>query len=104
MLTEIDFKNESGDLRPGMYATAKVGVEKHTGVVLLPVDAVMVEKMGPSIFTMVDGKAKKSPVKTGFNDGTSIEILDGVKENDSVILVGKMTLNNGQAVTVAETK
>ena len=104
MLAEVDLENAKSELRPGMYAIAKVGVEKHTGTLVLPVDAVMVEKTGPSVFTVVDGKAKKLPVKTGFNDGTSVELLEGVKENDAVVVVGKMTLNNGQAVNVAETK
>lgn len=102
MLAEIDLQNDSGELRPGMYATTKIGVEKHSDALLVPVDAVMVEKSGPSIFTVVDGKAKKNPAKTGFNDGAFVEILDGVAENQSVILVGKMTLANGQAVTIAE--
>ena len=102
MLVEVDLKNEKLELRPGMYAIAKIGIEKHSNTVLLPVEAVFVEKIGPSVFTVVDGKAKKVPVKIGFNDGASIEVTEGVAEGDSVILVGKMTLANGQPVTVTQ--
>ncbi|MDB6026959.1 MAG: Efflux transporter, family, subunit [Verrucomicrobiales bacterium] len=104
MLAEVDLANDSGDLRPGMYATAKVGVEKHNDVLLLPVEAVMVEKSGPSVFTVVDGKAKKTPIKTGFNDGAFVEILDGYAGTEPVIAVGKMTLADKQPVTVVEAK
>jgi len=104
MLAEIDLENANGELRPGMYATAKVGVEKHSNALLLPVGAVLVEKAGASVFMIAESKTKKMPVKTGFNDGAFVEILDGVQPNDSVILIGKMTLNNGQPVTVAENK
>jgi multidrug efflux pump subunit AcrA (membrane-fusion protein) len=94
MLVEIDLENPKRELRPGMYATAKVGVERHSDTLLLPAEAVVFEKAGPSVFTVADGKAKKVAVKIGFNDGASVEILDGLAQDDSAILLGKMTLNN----------
>jgi membrane fusion protein (multidrug efflux system) len=104
MLAEIDLQNPQGQLRPGMYATARLGLEKHSDALLLPVEAVLMEKSGTSIFTVAQSKARKMPVHTGFNDGTSIEILDGVRPNDSVVLVGQIPLNNGQSVIIAQSK
>lgn len=104
MLVEFDLQNSDGALLPGMYVTAKIAVEKHSDALVLPVDAMMVEKAGNSVFTVQDGKARKQTVKTGFNDGAQIEILDGVQPNASVILVGKQVLNNGQPVSVTENK
>lgn len=104
MLAEIDLANESGELRPGMYATTKIGVEKHTDALLVPVEAVLVEKIGSSVFTVADGKAKKTAVKTGFNDGAFVEIVDGFSGNEPIIAVGKMTLADKQPVTVTEAK
>jgi hypothetical protein len=43
-------------------------------------------------------------VKTGFNDNGIVEIVDGIKSGDSVILIGKQVLTDGQPVTVAEGK
>jgi membrane fusion protein (multidrug efflux system) len=100
MLAEIDLENSQGELRPGMYATAKVGVEKHRDVLLLPSEAVLIEKSGASVFTVAENKAKKTAIHIGFNDGASIEVLDGLKPEEPVIVLGKMTLNNGQAVTI----
>jgi membrane fusion protein (multidrug efflux system) len=87
-----------------MYATVKLGVEKHTDALVVPVEAVVFEKAGASVFTVADGKAKKNPVKAGFNDSASVEILDGLAPNQPVILVGKMALNNDQPVSAAEAK
>ncbi len=56
------------------------------------------------MFALVDGKVKKVPVKTGFNDGNSVEILDGLRSGEPVILVGKQALNDGQPVNAAEAK
>ncbi len=104
MLAEIDLENPKRELRPGMYATVRIGVEKHTDALLIPVEGAVIEKSGTSVFTVADGKAKKTTVKIGFNDGTSVEILDGLTPNQAVILVGKLVLSNGQTVNVAEAK
>jgi membrane fusion protein (multidrug efflux system) len=102
MLVEADLANPDLALRPGMYATIKVGVEKHTDTLLIPVAAAVMEKAGTSVFVVTDGKAKKVPVKVGFTEGASVEILEGLGPNQSVILVGKLVLSSGQPVNVTE--
>jgi membrane fusion protein (multidrug efflux system) len=101
MLAEIDLDNPGGLLRPGMFASTKIGVETHKDALLLPVDAVLFEKAGTAVFTLAGDRAKKIPIKAGINDGNSVEIMEGVDPADQVILVGKMTLNPGQLVNVA---
>ena len=103
MLTEIEMPNPSGDLRPGAYASVRLEVERKADALLVPVPALVVEKAGTSVFTVADGKAKKTPVQTGFNDGVNVELLN-VKLDQPVILVGKQTLTDGQPVNVGEAK
>jgi membrane fusion protein, multidrug efflux system len=104
MLTEIELPNPSGELRPGAYASVRLEVERKRDAMLLPVAALAAEKAGTFVFTIADGKAKKTPVQTGFNDGANAEITEGVKNDQPVILVGKQTLNDGQPVNVVEGK
>jgi RND family efflux transporter MFP subunit len=104
MLAEIEMPNPKLALRPGMYATVKIGIERKEDALLAPVEAVLVEKSGPSVFTVADGKAKKLPVKTGFNDGTDIEVLSGVNLGQPLILVAKKPVADGQPVTPTEAK
>ncbi len=98
MLVEADVPNADGALRPGMYANVRIAVEKHTGVITVPVDALAMEKTNAFVFKVADGKAKKTAVKLGFNDGTNAEIVEGLADGEGVILVGKTTLNDGQPV------
>ncbi len=104
MLVEADLPNASLALRPGMYAMMKIGVEQHTGVLTVPVDALAMEKTAAFVFKVADGKAKKTAVTLGFNDGAKVELLTGAAEGEAVILVGKGTLNDGQPVRVIEGK
>jgi membrane fusion protein, multidrug efflux system len=104
MLTEIEMPNPSGELRPGAYASVQFEVQRKRDALLIPVPALAAEKAGNFVFMIADGKAKKTPVKTGFNDGVNVEIMEGLKPGEPVILVGKQTLNDGQPVSVTEAK
>ncbi|KAF0171527.1 MAG: RND family efflux transporter MFP subunit, partial [Limisphaerales bacterium] len=104
MLVEAELPNPGHTLRPGMYATVRVGVEKHTNVMLVPSEALVMEKANAFLFLADGGKAKKTPVKIGFNDGAKVEIVSGLAATAKVILVGKTTLADGQAVNVQEGK
>ena len=98
MLTEADVPNPDSVLKPGMYANIRIAVEKHTGVITVPVEALATEKTNAFVFKVADGKAKKTAVKLGFNDGVNAEILEGLADGEGVILVGKATFNDGQPV------
>jgi len=104
MLTEIEISNPGGDLRPGAYASVQLEIEKKQSALLVPVQALLVEKAGASVFAVAEGKAKKTPVQTGFNDGTNVEIAGGINPDQAVILLGKQTLNDGQPVNPVEAK
>jgi RND family efflux transporter MFP subunit len=104
MLVEIELPNPAGDLRPGMYASVRIIVERKPDALLIPADALVVEKTRNSVFTVADSKAKRLVVKTGFNDGGWVEVLEGVTLDQTVILVGKQVFADGQPVTVVEGK
>jgi len=103
MLTELEMPNPNGDLRPGSYASVRLEVERKPDALLVPVQALLVEKAGSSVFTITEGKAKKTPVQTGFNDGINVEILNP-KVEQPVVLLGKQVLTDGQPVSPVEAK
>jgi membrane fusion protein, multidrug efflux system len=103
MLTEIELANPNGELRPGAYASVRLEVERKPDALLVPVQALLVEKAGTFLFTLTDGKARKTPVHPGFNDGVNVEVTDA-KPDQRVILVGKQTLTDGQPVNATEAK
>jgi membrane fusion protein (multidrug efflux system) len=98
MLAEIELPNPKLELRPGMYAIVKIGIERKEDALLVPLDALIVERAGTFVFTINDNKAKKTPVKSGFNDGANVEVVSGLKPDQSVILVGKRSMSDGQPV------
>jgi membrane fusion protein, multidrug efflux system len=100
MLCEIELPNPKLELRPGMYATVKIGIERKENALLVPVEALVMEKANAFVFVDATGKAKKTPIKAGFNDGVNVEALNGLNGDERVIRVGKTPLTDGQIIKV----
>jgi len=99
MLIEADFKNDDGKLRPGMFATARIAVEQHDNATIIPVAGLVKEQANSFVFKHVDGKAVKTAVKPGFNDGVNVEVPE-LKAEDVILLPGTTALTDKQDVTV----
>ncbi len=104
MLAEIELPNPTLELRPGMYALVSIGIERHPDALLVPLNALLQEKAGAFVFTLADNRARKTPVRMGFNDGQHVEVLSGLSPSESGILVARQPLSDGQSVKPLEAK
>ncbi|MBN8249763.1 MAG: efflux RND transporter periplasmic adaptor subunit [Verrucomicrobia bacterium] len=104
MLVEADLPNPALELRPGMYAQVRLGVEEHPDALRIPISALVMEKANAFAFVFEGGLARKRALKTGFNDGVLVEVLGGLSGNETLILPGKQALVDGQAVQITETR
>jgi membrane fusion protein, multidrug efflux system len=102
MATEIDIPNPDLALRPGMWATIEIELQKKENALLLPAEALVTEKNKNSVFIVRDNKAQKVAVQCGFDDGVNVEILTGCGPNDAVIVAGKQSVTDGQKVQATE--
>ncbi len=104
MEAEAEIANPKSELRPGMYARAKIGMERKTDALLIPAGALLPGKDRDFVFTVADGKAKRVAVKPGFRDDTAVEILEGLASDQTVLLAGTNPPADGQPVTVVEAR
>lgn len=104
MLAEIELPNPDLELRPGMYASARLGVEARTNALLVPAEAVVTEKANSFVFVGIEGVAKKTPVKVGFADGVNVEVMSGVTRDQGVLVPVKGALAEGLAIRPVEGK
>ncbi|MHB1422525.1 MAG: efflux RND transporter periplasmic adaptor subunit [Gemmataceae bacterium] len=108
---EIDMPNKDAKMRPGMYAYGLVQIERHN-VRTVPLAAVIEIGNENVVFLHEDGKAKRTPVQTGTNDGEYIEVFrKKVKDkwvefsgNEEIILGDLPELRDGEKVRVSDHK
>jgi hypothetical protein len=74
--TEIDISNENGNLRPGMYVTATITIDRNQ-VFAVPSSSVIFQRRGQSyaLDLLVDGQVVRTPVSIGPSDDRFTEIL-----------------------------
>ncbi len=72
--TEIDLPNADGRLRPGLYAIARLTIER-PGALMLPAAAVLTQDDQPMVMLVESGKAVRTPIKLGSRQGASVEVL-----------------------------
>lgn len=98
LLVEIDLPNPGHRLRPGMFVTVTLILQEHPQALALLPAALVSQKTGTSVFVVEDGKIRQVTVKTGLDDGTWVEVIEGLRDNMEVVVVGKSGLTEGQAV------
>lgn len=59
------------------------------------------DREGEYVYLMVDGKARKTPVRSGVRIKDQVEILDGIATGDQVISKGFLGLSPGKQVVLA---
>ncbi len=94
---EVEVPNHGGKLRPGVFATVLFDVQSHQNALAVPQKAVL---EGKYVFLAENGKAVKREVSLGLKNTTTIEVLDGLKEGDQVIVEGAFGLIEGAPVEI----
>jgi HlyD family secretion protein len=86
----VSIDNATGELKAAMTANAEILLEEHKGVLMIPEGAIMYDKDRNASVEVPDKKGKdgkrKLAVKIGISNGAKTEVLEGLKENDQVVL------------------
>lgn len=86
LLVEAEVPNADGRLRPGSFAKAEIVVQAADTAVLVPSSSIVSFAGIDKVVGVEDGKAIEKRVKTGRRNGDQVEIVDGVKPGEAVIL------------------
>jgi len=92
--------NLDGTLRPGMYVTGEVLLERREQVLAVPGDALIRRAAQLGVFVVRDSLAYFVPVETGLTVGDLTEITSGVAAGDHVVVLGQQSLQDSTRVGV----
>lgn len=95
----IEIANPKGDIKPGMIATAKINMNK-VRAITVPIDAITDNAEGTFVY-LYDEASKKvtaKKIKTGDVYGDKLEVKEGIKSGDVVVIEGQYRINDGEEV------
>ncbi len=95
------FKGNVYGVLDGMHA--EVFLEKtHPGQLAIPKKALILRSGNEVVFTYQEGKAIWNNVKTGKENARFYQLIEGLKEGDTLILDGNLKLSHGMLVRLKE--
>src|SRR3979490_1364617 len=100
LLTEIDVPNPDGALSPGIYCTVELYIPRKTPSMIIPADAVVFDQNGLHVAVVENGIARLQKIKIARDFGQEVEVHDGVRPGDQVILNPMIDLADGSKVAV----
>ncbi len=100
---EIQIPSESGKLLPGMYLTIRFQVQQDEPALMVPSNTVDIRREGPRVAVMkADKTLKYQSVKLGRDFGKTIEIVEGLTGNETLVVNPSTDLVEGMTVEVAQ--
>lgn len=99
MQVEITQPNPDGSLLPGAYVQVSLSVDMPSSL-LVPSNALLFRKDGPSVAVVQDGAVHLVPVTIGLDYGRSLQITSGLQGNEQVILNPSDSIDDGQRVSI----
>ena len=96
----IELSDPERRIKPGMFARIGIVYDKHENALQVPRGAIIEDAGESAVFVVVDDKAVRKTVTTGFSDKGMVEILEGIEDGDQVITVGQIGLKEDAVVTI----
>ncbi len=89
-----------GLLQPGMFGRIRIEYDQRANALVIPRTALLEDGNAPAVYTVKAGKAARTALKLGYVDGEWVEVREGLREGEPVVIAGKAALREGSAVQV----
>lgn len=95
-------ENRGGSLLPGQFVKVELVLESIANAILIPTESVIPEQAGKKVFILENGKAKEVFIETGIRTANSLEVLSGLKANDTLLTTGMLQLRKGMDIQISK--
>jgi len=102
LLTEIDVPNKSGLLLPGGFAQVHLEVKTVGQPLQVPINALLFRAEGLRAVVIADGRTRLQRITVGRDYGNTLEVVDGLKPGDWIVLNPPDSLEDNQKVNVKQ--
>lgn len=99
---EIEIPNRELAYHSGVIGRARLGKNEENGVVVIPRDAVLAGRVGPTAYVVEDDRAILRRLHLGSDQGLMVIVRDGLEPGDRLVVRGQRDLREGVLVKVTE--
>lgn len=93
-------QNKDAALIPGGFAKVTISFDPDPNALMVPTEAVLPQARGKKIIIYNNGIAKFLDITTGVRDSSQVQIVNGIKAGDTVIITGLLSLRPEAKVAI----
>ena len=101
---EVDIDNRGGRIKPGAYVFVHLklpdNAKKATSSLIVPANTLLFRSEGLSVGVVRGDHAELAPIKIGRDYGSTVEVVNGLKPTDQVIVNPSDSLTTGTPVRI----
>lgn len=98
---EAKVASNDGLLKPGLFANVTLYTSGQRDTTVVPITSILYDDSRTRVFVVEGDRARERQVKIGSKYGELMEIAEGLKRNEMVVVVGQNNLSEGVKVNVA---
>jgi HlyD family secretion protein len=102
VLARVRFDTQPAGLRQSQRVQARLIIDERPNVLMLPRGPFVEAHGGKYAYVMEDGFAVRRPIRIGGTSVASVEVAEGVKAGDRVVIAGSEDFENAPRVKVNE--
>jgi RND family efflux transporter MFP subunit len=100
LLTEVDVPNPEGALQPGVYCTVELKIPRTAPALIVPASAIIFNQSGMQAAVVDNAVAHLHKIAITTDYGTEVEVNEGLKNGDQVVLQPPVNLADGDKVNI----
>jgi membrane fusion protein (multidrug efflux system) len=90
--------NSKAEVIPGAFARITLKLREQSNALMIPTQSIVPILKGKQVFVYRDGKAEAVKIETGMRNDTTVQVTNGLNENDTVLTTGIISLRPGTDV------
>ena len=94
----VELGEDSREFKPGAFVRVRIQTDSREGAILIPKRAVIEEDGQHFVFVVRAQQARRVPVRLGYEESGTVEILEGIQAGQSVVVAGQGSLKEGARV------
>ncbi|HOB82519.1 MAG TPA: efflux RND transporter periplasmic adaptor subunit [Peptococcaceae bacterium] len=83
-------------IKSGMTASATIRLENKQDVLRIPAEALVTENNSTMVRYLDNGQIRMKPIRIGVNNGRWVEVVEGLEEDEEIVLVAVTTQEREQ--------
>lgn len=96
----LDIDNPDWLLRPGMFVKAEIVVASKDSAIVIPKDIITSSRDGKIVYIVDRGAARRRVISTGLENPEYVEVTEGLKKDERLVVRGFETLRNRSKVKI----